>query len=286
MPSPLPIFIHIHKCGGSSLSAVMRRNLRHRSPELRPASCLDALQPPKLVHSILSSAQRDGYVMGHIGYGSHRIFETPCSYFTMLREPRERLISLWRYSTSNPKAYYHKAAKGLTFKEFLNKRRPLELDNGMVRFISGDPSEKNVFINPKPFGSLDESDLQRALENLEHRLDGFGVVEHFDQSLLLMKPLIGLQLCLYARRNVSPNSAPKPIFPDEASALISLDEILYKEASRIFFKRINRQPPRFQASLRSFQATNRAVQPIFALRSRLGKMRPKLALINPHRTLS
>jgi hypothetical protein len=265
MALSLPIFIHIHKCGGSSLAAVMRRNLRHPAPHLQPSDQIATLKPQELVDSILRAARRDGYVMGHLGYGTHRIFSARCQYFTMLREPKARLVSLWRHAMSTPTAYYHKHARDLSFSAFLGQRSPLELDNGLVRFLSGDPSGENVFINPKAFGTLEESDLQRAIENHEHRLQAFGLVEQFDTSLLLMKPLLGMRTCFYTRRNESSAAVPKPSFPDEAMPLVALDMLLYAEARKIFYRRITAQSSSFQNRISRFRALNHAAQPIFAI---------------------
>jgi len=226
---------------------------------------MSSLRPLDLVESILKTARRDGYVMGHLGFGSHRIFSSPCCYFSMLREPRARLVSLWRHAVSTPNAYYYKEARGLSFTDFLSQRRPLELDNGLVRFLSGDPVGQNVFINPRPFGQLDESDLQRALHNLEYRLAGFGLVENFDQSLLLMKPQLALNCCLYQRRNDSSAAVPKPIFPEEALQLVSLDMQLYAKARKILHERLALQSASFKSNLNLFQTLNRSAQPIFGI---------------------
>lgn len=277
------IFIHIHKCGGSSLSSVIRRNLCHPPEQLTPADGIASLKPQRLVESILRTARRDGYVMGHLGYGTHLIFASPCRYFTMLREPQSRLISLWRHAVVTPNAYYHKAARDLSFPAFLAQRRPLELDNGLVRFLSGDPAGENVFINPRPFGTLDQSDLQRALTNLEHGLEGFGLVEQFDKSLLLMKAQLGLRHCFYERRNEASPAVPKPSFPDEARPLVSLDQVLYSAALRIWQERIASQPASFESSLVQFQTVNRALQPAFWLRQGLKKGLSALRIPQPQR---
>ena len=280
MTTPLLIFIHIHKCGGSSLGEVIRRNLHRRAPKLAPAQDMASLKPQELVESILRTARRDGYVMGHLGFGTHRIFAGPCRYFTMLREPKARLVSLWRHAVVTPSAYYHQAARGLSFPDFLAQRRPLELDNGLVRFLSGDPAGEHVFINPKPFGTLDQSDLQRALANLEHGLTCFGLVEYFDQSLLLMKPLLGLRHCLYGRRNETPPTAPKPSFPDEALPLVSYDQVLYSAALRIWQQRMANQPSSFESSLERFQAVNHAIQPVFGLSQAVKQSLSKLRVFS------
>ncbi|MFN4867475.1 MAG: hypothetical protein ACK5GZ_14300 [Cyanobium sp.] len=166
------------------------------------------------------------------------------------------------------------------FPAFLSRRRPLELANGLVRFLSGDPAGENVFINPKPFGTLDQSDLQRALANLEHGLADFGLVEHFDQSPLLMKPLLGLRHCLYGRHNEASPAVPKPSFLDEALPLVTFDQVLYSAALRIWQQRMAHQPSSFESSLDRFQALNHALQPVFGLGQAVKQSVSKLRVLS------
>jgi hypothetical protein len=191
----------------------------------------------------------------------------------MLREPRERLISLWRHAVSSPEAYYHHHARDLDFSTFLARRSPLELDNGLVRFLSGDPSRKNIFINPKPFGTLGRADLDRARDHLLRCFAGFGLVESFDESLLLLKPLLELNNCLYGRLNETSSAVSKPSFPVEASRLIELDLALYEEAKVVFNQRIAALRPTFDISLVRFQAFNSFAQPVFRAIEKLRRFR-------------
>ena len=61
----------------------------------------------------------------------------------------------------------------------------LETDNGMVRFLSGDGNPEEAFINRKPFGTIDEVDLEKALHNIERHFSCVGFVEYFEESMLL-----------------------------------------------------------------------------------------------------
>jgi hypothetical protein len=274
---PLPIFIHIHKCAGSSLGAVLRRGFSKFKPTIIPSSSIDSLAPHDFVQSVLKAALRDGYVMGHVGFGTHLAFCSPCEYFTMLRRPKDRLVSLWRYSSTCSEAFYYDYARGLTLNQFLSCRSwPLEIDNGLVRFLSGDPNGSNIFINPKPFGSLDESDLERALYNLEHSISGFGIVKRFDASLLLLKPLIHAKSILYGRVNASPRSAPVLEFPHNFFDLVQFDEVLYSRACSIFESRLLALSPNINSSLARFSMVNNLLGPLLTLknvaRSRLKQM--------------
>src|SRR5690606_34597193 len=90
------IFLHIHKCGGTSLM-----------------NCLDANYKKDNIFVINGSNYRESYaafknldskkrksldlLRGHHFYGSHEYLRDSATYFTMLREPISRLISLYNY---------------------------------------------------------------------------------------------------------------------------------------------------------------------------------------------
>ena len=73
----------------------------------------------------------------------------------------------------------------------------------MVRFLIGDQIKKDYFIYRKKFGTLDHSDLDLAITNLEQSFATPGITELFDQSLLLMQETLGLRSIQYLRVNES-----------------------------------------------------------------------------------
>ncbi|MFM9100322.1 MAG: hypothetical protein ACKOPS_02865, partial [Cyanobium sp.] len=99
----------------------------------------------------------------------------------------------------------------------------------------------------------------------------------------LMKAQLGLRHCFYERRNEASPAVPKPSFPDEARPLVSLDQVLYSAALRIWQERIASQPASFESSLVQFQTVNRALQPAFWLRQGLKKGLSALRIPQPQR---
>ena len=263
-------FVHIHKCGGSSLQELIRSNFRRKKHKSVKLSDEDLhLIPKDLKNSIVQRASADGYIMGHFAYGVHRLFSDPCEYTTMLRKPKERLISLYRHAKVSPTAYYHQQAKSQSFGEFLTRGSVLEADNGMVRFLSGDADERNLFINPKPFGSLDESDLERAFVNLEAKFATFGLLERFDQSLLLWKQAIGMSNCYYTRINTTPSQVERPAFTSDFFDLIRFDEALYEKAEVLFEKRLSELGLDDDKLLQDFRRENQKKQPWLKMKDEL-----------------
>ena len=68
--------------------------------------------------------------MGHFCFGIHSHLPGVSEYITMLRQPADRLLSLYRYSRDNSEAHYHFAAKEKSFEEFITCGWVLETDNG------------------------------------------------------------------------------------------------------------------------------------------------------------
>jgi len=234
------IFIHIHKCAGMSMWAILEKNFRRHKIRYYAGRIFGKRTAKHgLEASIRREADELGFVSGHISYGCHRLFDKKCEYMTMLREPKSRLKSLYLYSRSNRNAFYYAFAKDRTFEEFLAGRKFLELDNGMVRFLSGDADGRNYFINPKPFGRLDEKDFDRAVDNLLNGCVFYGLQEHFDASLLLMQKMLNIRHIYYLKRNEGEGGASEASpFSKDFEDLVFWDDRLYSLALSRFKERL------------------------------------------------
>jgi hypothetical protein len=105
----------------------------------------------------------------------------------------------------------------------------LELNNGQVRLLSGREHES-------AFGHCPAELLELAMEHMENNFSVVGLVERFDESLVLMGLKLGWQSLWYHKRNVrSPSQAN--LDPDSAALAVikkynELDLELYAAASR------------------------------------------------------
>jgi Galactose-3-O-sulfotransferase len=236
MPQPdsFVIFLHIQKTGGITLQRILRRKLGASLGKRAMGLVIKPEPAPNLQVELQRRQMSDRYFGGHIGFGVHRFLPQPFTYITMLREPVSRLISLYHYSCTNPTAYYHKHAVGKSLEAFLLETPLMELDNGQVRFLAGDPDD--LFINRTPYGACSEALLLQAQQNIEQHFSWVGIMEQFDPSLLLLGQTMGWKNCFYLRRNVArPSEKNPPVSPEVRSQIAQrnwLDLKLYQYAQQ------------------------------------------------------
>lgn len=262
---PFLIFIHIQKAGGISLQRTLRRKLGqpllHRAARFLSGKS----QNLPLEASLKSKTLADRYFVGHCCYGVHRLLPQPYTYITLLREPVARIISLYDYSRSNATAFYHKQAIDKSLEDFALHTPLMELDNGQVRFIAGDPND--CFINRTPIGECNESLLERAQQNLKQDFSWVGLTEYYDQSLLLLSKQMNWDRCLYLRRNTA-KRADREIsqaLRDKIAARNWLDVKLYQAAKQQLFAQLAAYHLDDPGVVESFRSQNDRFNAYFAM---------------------
>jgi hypothetical protein len=232
------IFLHIQKTGGITIQRVLRRKLGKSLLERLLTLMGTENSDLSVIENFKRKTLKDRYIVGHFCYGIHQHLPEPWCYASFLREPVSRVISLYEYSLDNPTAYYHKQAQGKTLEEFVLETPLMELDNGQVRFLAG--AQDDFFINRTPIGECDQALLDRAIENIERDFILVGLTEYFDQSLLLMKEMMGWRSCLYLKRNVTKKQKKLAVsseLKEKIRAKNHLDVVLYQYAE----ERLKRQ---------------------------------------------
>lgn len=196
------IFLHIPKTAGSTFHDILARNT---APE--KTYTLDGLQPEASVAEFkeLTAAGRSSYdlVKGHMLFGLHRHVPEPCTYITFLREPVERVVSYYYYVRRFQDHYLHRqvADSRMTLQQFVDSGLTTEVCDFQVKLLAG----SEPALHSKQY---DESLLTMARSNIENYFSAVGLVEYFDQSLLLMKQRLAWQFTpYYERMNVTANRA-------------------------------------------------------------------------------
>ncbi len=274
------IFLHIQKTAGST---VQKMFLDHYGPGFarRAVRKLQNSSPEGLaLKKAMSQKQfRDRYFMGHFCFGAHRYLPQPSVYITFLRDPLARLISLYYYSKGEPRAFYHESASRHTLESFLCQCDLPELDNGMTRFLAG--SEEDLFINWTANGAVDEKLYEQAIQNLEQHFIFAGIVERFDESILLLAHQLGWGTPYYFRLNENREKPRQPgITPDaleQIKARNAWDFRLYENCTQQFDAELQRAFPNLENTLADFRKQNQIRQqrwfPLYktsaALKSRL-----------------
>ena len=166
------IFVHIPKTAGTTLARIIDR---HYPTETR--LLLERHHEGIAEFRALPEAHRAELrlVRGHIPYGLHADLPQPTTYFTMLREPIDRIVSYYYFVQREQRHYLYDYANtpGMTLKRYVEDRVSLQMDNMQTRLLSG------VWTEPG-YGECDETTLLQAKRNLEQHFCVVGLTERFD----------------------------------------------------------------------------------------------------------
>ncbi len=219
------IFIHIPKTAGMS----MRETVRRVYPRGRCVFIYDL--DPAHINALREDVQAAEAVYGHVSFGIHEIFGIEARYVTVLREPVDRVVSFFRHQANHDDNEYHRLiAQGMTLKDLLRGEHCHQVNNHMVRILSGHPDAGNT---------SDRGLLDRAQANLDTQFDAVGITERMDESVALIGSALG-----WPRKFSVPriNVDPQPrgfVLDDDTRAEVArynaLDIELYERVVRQHF---------------------------------------------------
>jgi hypothetical protein len=233
------LFVHVPKTAGTTLRVVMARQYLGQ-------------RVFTIGHDIEADRQRLGAmreqekrrlraVFGHMAWGWHEQLapDQPYAYITMLREPVERVLSLWAHCQLS-EHYLGAAVKGMNLTNFITSGVTRRADNAMVRQLCGE----DQFINQAPYndmiiplGGVTQAHLDAAKENIGS-CSVVGVAEQFPQFIKTMNRRYAWRVASWRNENVTrwprlkrANLDRKTLAVVEAAT--ALDRELYEEALRI-----------------------------------------------------
>ncbi len=241
------IFLHIGKTGGTTLSTTLRwvygaSNCYH-IPAGRPE------QPDRWFEEICDRKLRNvDLVMGHATYGAHEQIPGECRYFTMLRHPVRRMVSLYYYIKEG---WPDSDVASMSLEGFLKSTHRTAHPNDQVRFVSGIEPEN------RPSGAL-----RKAKRNLTETFTAFGLTEYFDKSLLLFRRTLGwTRTPVYVSSNVNRKRPSVEELPDSTIDAVQtkneLDLELYRFATERFQTLVETEYPEIKRDLKQFGRMNR-----------------------------
>jgi competence ComEA-like helix-hairpin-helix protein len=263
LDEPILLFLHVPKTAGTTLSKLIYTNEMPRLPkrELKRrawrtelvAYSADGIYhldggfetpvPPDDLAAVseLIDEPTVRIVQGHFAFGLHSLFSRSATYVTLLRDPVERLLSLY--------SHYFGYRGGL--------------DGDVVRFAS-QPHVRND--QTRRLSGLDPlaepaAALAQAKRNLETRFTFVGVAELFDESVLLLGRMLRWKFVTYLRYLVNTRRPAAEAVPssvrDELDAANTLDRELYELARRLLLARVAEAGEAFQRELQAFREENR-----------------------------
>lgn len=238
-PRPLVLLLHIPRTAGTGMRKflashlVVNRHLAHDRLVLGDGAGVG-----------FARAAQFELISGHFPYGLHERFPgRPYRYVTLLREPVERVLSLWRYLKHQPHHRLHslRAIRGMTPRRFLRgyAAHSLQFLDGQTRQLVGGEALSAT--------RLTEQALRVALERIEEDRFLVGLTNRFEDSARLFARELGIEpRWSVGRQNAATDGAA--LVADDADiaairAANPLDEELYRRALALFRARYDRAFP-------------------------------------------
>ncbi len=255
-PDETTIFLHVPKAGGTTLQTIIERHFRPRETFFAGTLVQDAVRRLRRTDREIRAGIR--LAAGHIPYGLHDDLPGRHSYFTVLREPVDRVVSFFYFVRQNGDHYLHdfSSTAGMGLAQFMDSGASVMLDNAQTRLISG-------VWDQVPYGELSPDALELAKRRLRDRFDVVGLSERFDETLLMLGRRYGWKHLYYRSQNVT---AKRPkvaaLDADDRRAVAEhnrLDEQLYQYAQELFERQLRQEGPGFERRLRRFRARNRRI---------------------------
>jgi hypothetical protein len=231
------LFVHVPKTAGTTLRVVIEQQylgqgllvIQHDIPGERARFAAMGEQEKRALRA----------VFGHMCWGWHEHLATgqPYAYATMLRDPVERVLSLWAHAQLI-EHYLGAAVRGMDLVKFLTSGVTQTADNATVRQLCGrDRFQRKPGADMLlPLGSITRADLDAAKAHLDE-CAVVGVAEQFPRFIGEMNRRYAWRVTSWRNQNVTrwPRLKKSELDKRTLAALedsTALDRELYQHAIR------------------------------------------------------
>jgi hypothetical protein len=198
------IFLHIPKTGGTTLNGI-----------------IEAQYDPSSIYSLPSHGDIKRYMddfkllpveqriqlkllKGHLLFRARldQYMSQPCRYITLLREPIDRVISTYYYILETPSHYLHKEIVSEKVDLQVFSERDYPAVNNLQTYLL-------ATVDPLLLGKHEESNypmenlIESAFANIDKYFAVIGVLERFDEFLILLMRCLGWKITHYSKQNVN-----------------------------------------------------------------------------------
>lgn len=276
-PPEVLIFFRMPKTGGNTMDGVFEHCLPGKCFHAHTGTTDSALlvRPTESIRQKFRALSREEQsavccVTGtHVSLDVETIFDRPVKFFTIVREPVDRVISNFFHIRTAAHLTSYPFIKDLTLEQYLDSRIGLDADNHQVRLLSGCP-ELDAPWNPegKPILTppVERRHLEMAKANIAERFIAAAPLEAFTALVWFFKRLYGwpLHRTFFAIRNETPDrprtEAVAEVARRRLRQLNKYDAELYEWVKLRFAGQIRPLEPRFSRQVRRFDRINRCTQ--------------------------
>jgi hypothetical protein len=217
--------MHIPKTAGSSFRDTFGQLYRpsERLYLYDPRGLPGAIEPSDLPG--LPVEQRAGlrFLAGHVRYGIHESLPRPVRYVAIVREPVDRVASLYHHYLRIARMGKETPAgdegrriieAGLSLEDWAFGSERNEVDNEVVRRVSG---------RTAPFGQCPDDMLEDALARVDESFEQVLLYEQLSRSMRLFASRLGTSLPSLRKLNV--NEERPPLAATDAAVLARVREL-------------------------------------------------------------
>lgn len=226
--------MHIPKTGGTTMKNIIKDQYESREVWFH----MEKDMLPKMDEKIKKQALK--CVGGHCWFGLHQHFNKPYTYFTMLRDPIDRVVSEYYYILERPNHKAYPEVRTMDLMDFIQEF-PLKSSNQHTRRISG---------------NIKSPDLEAAIENIKNDFAVVGLSEMFEESLFLMKQAFGWNDITYQKVNVTKTRPSIGQLPKNVVAELEirneLDLKLYEFSKKLLLEKLDRLDLRLKRELKNY----------------------------------
>jgi len=191
------IHLHIPKTGGTSLNSLVQHGFRNNEVfgvevfDDMAIDVRDKLGLARYNYCLQLQAgyrpedwRRIRYATGHVPFGLHRAFAGNVKYFTVIRDPFDRVVSefFFRIQENNPT---RNADRTLSFEEYVENQHDVHLSNYQVRTLAGSPG-----LDDKE-APVENHHLEQAKRNISQYFLAAAPLEDMTHLALIIRKIYG-----------------------------------------------------------------------------------------------
>ncbi|MBT4117735.1 MAG: sulfotransferase family 2 domain-containing protein [Rhodospirillaceae bacterium] len=246
---PFYLFIHVPKNAGTTLRSIV--DFQHGIKNTITYYNQKSTQLLENLDAMLKVGQHDYQALiGHFKYGVHKGLSCDYRYVTFLRDPVARAISSYYERRKTETSHFSKPDGSLlTLAESLVLHRN-SYDNQQLRFLVGKAEDDQL--------SMD--DVEFAIDILERDFLFAGLVELFDQSILLLSKQIGWKPCSYRPLNQGSDHDIDDADIKTIAALNEFDRILVEHVREKIAAETQKYGALFQGAFEEWMSARRTME--------------------------
>lgn len=253
-PVETAIFLHVQKTGGTTLHRILERQY----PEDQIYS-FDAWNHTFEHFTNLSEGERSRIrlLRGHMVFGMHEYVPNPSTYFTLLRDPVDRVISYYYHVLRDHNHHWHDfvVSNDVGLRAFVESGKDIGMSDFQTRVLAGGRWHNS------PYGKCPREAVKVAQRHLQDHFSVVGLLRRFDETLLMLGKASGWQDLCYVRRNVTRQRPDKRDLPrGTLKAIVNAnrrDIELYSRVSEYLVHEVRKRGPVFAVQTRLFCWWNR-----------------------------